>query len=296
MGAMGLSARTLATSIFVLAILAVSAAAATAAPLEDQSPVTGSRAGDPAAAHPGSRSWRRDASVHRRLPIAVAVPTGSARPPLERGRPAPRPTLRSEPEQLGPRERRGEPLPEPGGPARPARERSRHGPPSEQPGGPPAPDSAPSSDQPDQGVGVTPGDGGEPGRSDDRVVVALPPPPQTHERDTDPVAGAPLPSNAGEQGPVTIVDRGAVPTLDGFDLGQGSTHPRERTRDSLGRAVSDLATNVPPVARVFRVPLVLLLLLVAYLLLQSRLDHGTLPSAAGVPPPGGDDDDVEYRL
>lgn len=65
---------------------------------------------------------------------------------------------------------------------------------------------------------------------------------------------------------------------------------------SVGRAASELAGNVPEVARTFSVPLAVVVLLLLYLALQNRIDRGALPSTADVPATGGDDDDVEYLL
>jgi len=66
-------------------------------------------------------------------------------------------------------------------------------------------------------------------------------------------------------------------------------------RRAIQRTAEDVADKVGDVAVAFRVPLVVLLLLAVYLVVQGRIDRGAVlaaPEAAT----GGEDDDVEYLL
>ncbi|MDP9022479.1 MAG: hypothetical protein M3N57_07250, partial [Actinomycetota bacterium] len=64
---------------------------------------------------------------------------------------------------------------------------------------------------------------------------------------------------------------------------------------AIARSAEEVAQNVTEVVRVFRVPLLLLILLLAYAIAQGRLGRETLPAATDVPT-GGEDDDAEYLL
>lgn len=146
------------------------------------------------------------------------------------------------------------------------------------------------------------GDGGPPGRDG----VPLP--------GLDPATGSPNggplapPTEGGGAGggpstdPNSAVNVGDLvvssgPEVDPSSAGARANEALERGQftEALGSSARDVAQNVGETARTFRIPLLLLLLLALYLVVQDRIDRSSLvarPEAAT----GGDDDDVEYLL
>ncbi|MDX1619865.1 MAG: hypothetical protein R3320_02665 [Nitriliruptorales bacterium] len=118
----------------------------------------------------------------------------------------------------------------------------------------------------------------------------------------------PLPAASGEETKRSVPLLAVPPpiSLGGHVARQLSTVPasqgdrgddeHQRYEGALRRAIGTLETNLPAVSRAFSMPLLVLLLLLLYLTVQSRIDGGLLPSAAQDPATGGDDDDVEYLL
>lgn len=65
---------------------------------------------------------------------------------------------------------------------------------------------------------------------------------------------------------------------------------------TIARSAEEVAENVGEVVRVFRIPLLLLVLLLLYLVAQGRLGREPVPTEGEVVVTGGDEDDVEYLL
>lgn len=65
---------------------------------------------------------------------------------------------------------------------------------------------------------------------------------------------------------------------------------------TIARSAEEVAENVGQVVRVFRIPLLLLVLLLIYLVAQGRLGREPAPADGDVVVEGGDEDDVEYLL
>jgi hypothetical protein len=68
-----------------------------------------------------------------------------------------------------------------------------------------------------------------------------------------------------------------------------------RFSEALSGTAAEVAENVGTVARTFRLPLVVLAILLVYLIVQGRLDRTTLPMTVETPTGSADDDD-EYIL